>query len=79
MYISSEMLDRLKLWKQSTQFSESADVPPVVIYALRYTFLTRLGESGYDVWTLARIAGHSSIKMSERYVHTLEATLSSRR
>jgi len=39
------------------------------IYALRHTFLTRLGESGCDVWTLARIAGHSSIKMSERYVH----------
>lgn len=28
-----------------------------------------IGESGCDVWTLARIAGHSSIKMSERYVH----------
>jgi len=40
-----------------------------VVYAFRHTFLTRLGESGCDVWTLARIAGHSSIKMSERYVH----------
>jgi len=28
-----------------------------------------LGESGCDVWTLARIAGHSSIAMSSRYVH----------
>ena len=44
-------------------------VQPFVIYALRHTFLTRLGEGGCDVWTLARIAGHSSIKMSERYVH----------
>jgi integrase len=44
-------------------------VRPFVIYALRHTFLTRLGERGCDVWTLARIAGHSSIKMSERYVH----------
>jgi hypothetical protein len=33
------------------------------------TFLTRLGESGCDVWTLARIAGHSNIKQSSRYVH----------
>ena len=40
-----------------------------VLYALRHTFLTRLGESGCDVWTLARIAGHSSITMSNRYVH----------
>jgi integrase len=37
--------------------------------SLRHTFLTRLGASGCDVWTLMRIAGHSSIKMSERYVH----------
>ncbi len=28
-----------------------------------------LGASGCDVWTLARIAGHSSIAMSSRYVH----------
>jgi len=32
-------------------------------------FRSRLGESGCDVWTLARIAGHSSIAMSARYVH----------
>jgi len=40
-----------------------------VLYSLRHTFLTRLGESGCDVWTLARIAGHNSIAMSSRYVH----------
>ena len=40
-----------------------------MLYTLRHTFLTRLGESGCDVWTLARIAGHSSIAMSARYVH----------
>jgi integrase len=40
-----------------------------VLYSLRHTFLTRLGESGCDAWTLARIAGHSSIAISARYVH----------
>jgi hypothetical protein len=34
-----------------------------------YPLLTRLGEAGCDAWTLARIAGHSSIAMSARYVH----------
>ena len=43
-------------------------VRPFVLYTLRHTFLTRLGESGCDVWTLARIAGHSSISISSRYV-----------
>ena len=31
---------------------------PFMLYSLRQTFLTRLGQSGCDVWTLARIAGH---------------------
>ncbi|HZP32377.1 MAG TPA: site-specific integrase [Candidatus Acidoferrales bacterium] len=47
-------------------------VRPFVIYSLRHTFLTRLGESGCDVWTLARIAGHSQIGISSRYVHPSE-------
>jgi integrase len=42
---------------------------PFVLYSLRHTFLARLGESGCNVWTLARIAGHSSIALSARYVH----------
>jgi hypothetical protein len=33
---------------------------------------TRLGESGCDAWTLARIAGHSDIRISTRYVHPSE-------
>jgi integrase len=44
-------------------------VRPFVLYSLRHTFLTHLGESGVDAWTLARIAGHSSIAISSRYVH----------
>jgi integrase len=47
-------------------------IRPFVLYTLRHTFLTRLGESGCDAWTLARIAGHSSIAMSSRYVHPSE-------
>ena len=47
-------------------------VRPFVLYSLRHTFLTRLGESGCNVWTLARIAGHASIQMSSRYVHPRE-------
>jgi integrase len=45
---------------------------PFEIYSIRHTFLTRLGESGCDVWTLARIAGHSNISISQRYVHPSE-------
>jgi integrase len=40
-----------------------------VLYSFRHTFLTRLAEGGVDAWTLAKIAGHSSIAISSRYVH----------
>jgi integrase len=52
--------------------NEKKGVRPFVLYSLRHTFLTRLGESGCDAWTLARIAGHSSIAISSRYVHPSE-------
>jgi site-specific recombinase XerD len=38
-------------------------------YVLRHTALTQLAEAGCDVFTLARIAGHSSITITQRYVH----------
>jgi integrase len=38
-------------------------------YVLRHTALTRLAESGCDAFTLARIAGHSSIAITQRYCH----------
>lgn len=46
-----------------------------VLYSLRHTFLTRLGASGCDAWTLAGIAGHSNVSMSSRYVHPSEDTV----
>jgi integrase len=52
--------------------NDEKPVRPFVLYTLRHTFLTRLGASGCNVWTLARIAGHSSIQMSSRYVHPSE-------
>jgi hypothetical protein len=38
-------------------------------YCLRHTALTRLAEAGCDAFTLARIAGHSSITITQRYCH----------
>jgi len=60
------------LKKQHRKALRIAGVREFVLYSLRHTFLTRLGESGCDAWTLARIAGHSSITISARYVHPSE-------
>lgn len=40
-----------------------------VIHSLRHTMVTRLGESGAEAFTIMRIAGHSSVTVSQRYVH----------
>lgn len=40
-----------------------------VLHSLRHTFLTRLGEAGVDAFTIMRIAGHSSVTVSQKYVH----------
>lgn len=60
------------LRKQHAKALTGSQVRPFVLYSFRHTFLTRLGQSGCDVWTLARIAGHSSIGISARYVHPSE-------
>ncbi len=65
----SEHAEPSTIKKQHRKALKDSKVRAFVLYSLRHTFLTRLGESGCDVWTLARIAGHSSIAMSSRYVH----------
>jgi integrase len=65
-------IEASSLKKQHRKALRYSGVRPFVLYSLRHTFLTRLGESGCDVWTLARIAGHSSVSISSRYVHPSE-------
>jgi integrase len=52
--------------------NNSKPLRPFVLYSLRYTFVTRIGEYGCDVWTLARIVGHSQIGIFSRCVHPSE-------
>jgi site-specific recombinase XerD len=40
-----------------------------VIYSLRHSYGTRLGEAGADAFTIMRLMGHSSVTVSQRYVH----------
>ena len=37
-----------------------------VLHSLRHTMLTRLGESGADAFTIMRVAGHSTVVVSQR-------------
>jgi len=72
---SSLRKQHAKAFENIAQEASKRNQRPVqsfVLYSLRHTFLTRLGQSGCDVWTLARIAGHASIAISSRYVHPSE-------
>ncbi len=57
------------LVEQTTIFHHRAAVKraglkPFPTYTLRHTALTRLAEAGCDAFTLARIAGHSSVTIT---------------
>ena len=68
--IASETLRRMHLDTLAT-----SKVKHFVLHSIRHTFLTRLGASGCDAWTLAKIAGHSNIRVSAHYVHPQESAL----
>ena len=55
---------------QHAKVRESLKLPAdFVVHSLRHTMLTRLGLLGVDAFTIMKIAGHSSITVSQRYVH----------
>lgn len=55
-----------KLLKMSSDF---------VLHSLRHTFGTRLGESGADAFTIMRMLGHTTVTVSQRYVHPSPETV----
>ena len=46
-----------------------------VIHSLRHTYGTRLGEAGVDAFTIMRLMGHSTVTVSQRYMHPTPETL----
>ena len=58
------------LGENHTEVRETLRLPKdLVVYSLRHTMLTRLGEAGADAFTIMRSAGHSSVTVSQKYVH----------
>lgn len=61
---------------QHTRALKDSDVLDFVPYVLRHTALTKLGEkAGGNVFALASIAGHSSITVTQRYIHPQADTI----
>jgi integrase len=54
---------------QHAKAVQLSGIKPFEPYILRHTGLTDLAETGCDAYTLAKIAGHSSITITQRYCH----------
>jgi integrase len=59
----------LKAVNDQAEKKNGLELIPFPPYCLRHTALTNLAAAGCDAFTLARIAGHSSITITQRYCH----------
>lgn len=73
MFINSRTKNRIKEVKRSFNTAlRLAGIEGLVWHDLRATFGTRLGEAGYDAFTIAALMGHSDIHTTARYVRAAE-------
>src|SRR5436305_3900241 len=71
-FSTAQIVDRFsnRLNEQHPGVRELLNLDPGFIpHSLRHTYGTRLGESGADAFTIMRLMGHSSVTISQRYVH----------
>ena len=55
--------------KVMKRLSKETGLPELTLHELRHTFGTVLREKGVDLFTIQKLMGHSSIKVTEIYVH----------
>jgi integrase len=58
-----------KPWEAFTNVARKVGLPDVTLHTLRHTFATRSLEAGVDLRTVQLWLGHSSVKVTEGYVH----------
>jgi hypothetical protein len=63
------LLSTFTLEDQHTRVRKTLKLHGCVIHSFRHTFGTRLGEAGADAFTIMRAMGHSSVTVSQKYVH----------
>jgi integrase len=59
------------LWREACQ---SAKISNLHIHDLRHTFASRLLELGFRETDINKLLGHSSLKMTAKYIHSSEAS-----
>ena len=59
----------MSLTQTVTRLRSKLGIPNAGIHILRHTMLTRMGEANNNGATIQRIAGHSSLVTTQRYLH----------
>ena len=73
VFVSSKTGTRIKEVKTGfVKALKEAKIEGLVWHDLRATFGTRLGEAGFDAFTIAALMGHSDIHTTARYVRATE-------
>lgn len=67
-------LTKEKLSREIRELSESLRVK-FTAHSFRHTYLTRLAQNGADIYKIQKIAGHSSIITTTRYLHSCNREL----
>lgn len=72
--LTGTYIDHNNLRTNWNRAPREADVPHKKFHSLRHTYATCMIEKGVSILTVSRLLGHSSIKTTEIYAHTLEET-----
>ncbi|MFC2166800.1 tyrosine-type recombinase/integrase [Acidobacteriota bacterium] len=64
----------MKFWGADQKACKRACVEDFTFHDLRRTFGTRLLESGVDIITIQKLYGHSSVLVTQKYLHPKDET-----
>ena len=64
-----EQVTKREIQRQFSTALKRAGITQFRFHDLRHTFATRLAQAGVDIYTISKLLGHASVKMTERYAH----------
>ena len=67
----------LNLHHRFTHALRCAGLPHYRVHDLRHTFCSHLAMRGIPLYTIARLVGHSTVEMTQRYAHLAPESLAS--